>query len=283
MGGWPPLGYEVEDRRLVVVEREAALVRRIFDRFAKTGSALSRRARAERRGRGDEATPVRQWRARRQALDQGRGLQGARQPRLPRRGGAQGRRLPRRARGDHRPAHLGQGACGHGRARAPTRRRDPGAGPGAPEGPDLRPERPAHVAEPHPPARPDLPLLRDPRGDRGRLRYLPGDERAGRRRRGRGARSRPEAAGRAGAGRADLGGGEARGRGRDHRARGHRAARRLRHGLERAVPRRAGAHRPAPRRAGRRAGGRTRGADQGRGAGEPGRRNCGSDDERRAA
>jgi site-specific DNA recombinase len=41
MGGWPPLGYEVEDRRLVVVDREAALVRRIFDRFAKTGSALS--------------------------------------------------------------------------------------------------------------------------------------------------------------------------------------------------------------------------------------------------
>jgi site-specific DNA recombinase len=41
MGGWPPLGYEVESRRLVVVEREAALVRRIFDRFARTGSALA--------------------------------------------------------------------------------------------------------------------------------------------------------------------------------------------------------------------------------------------------
>jgi site-specific DNA recombinase len=41
MGGWPPLGYEVQDRRLVVVEREAALVRRIFDRFAKSGSALT--------------------------------------------------------------------------------------------------------------------------------------------------------------------------------------------------------------------------------------------------
>jgi DNA invertase Pin-like site-specific DNA recombinase len=40
MGGWPPLGYQVQDRKLVVVEREAALVRRIFDRFAKTGSAL---------------------------------------------------------------------------------------------------------------------------------------------------------------------------------------------------------------------------------------------------
>jgi len=41
MGGWPPLGYEVQHRRLVMVEREAALVRRIFGRFAKTGSALT--------------------------------------------------------------------------------------------------------------------------------------------------------------------------------------------------------------------------------------------------
>src|SRR5687768_17270424 len=41
MGGSRPLGYEVEDRRLVVAEHEAVLVRRIFDRFAKTGSALT--------------------------------------------------------------------------------------------------------------------------------------------------------------------------------------------------------------------------------------------------
>jgi site-specific DNA recombinase len=41
MGGWPPLGFRVEDRRLVVVEREAALVRRVFDRFASAGSALT--------------------------------------------------------------------------------------------------------------------------------------------------------------------------------------------------------------------------------------------------
>ena len=42
--------------------------------------------------------------------------------------------------------------------------------------------------------------------------------------------------------------------------------------LERAIPRRAGAHRPAAGRASRRAGGRAGGADQGRGACEPGRR-----------
>jgi site-specific DNA recombinase len=87
-GGWPPLGYQVENRRLVVVEREAVLVRRIFDRFAKTGSALTGRPGAERRGRGYEAPPVRQWSARRQAMDQRCRLQGACESHVPWRGGA---------------------------------------------------------------------------------------------------------------------------------------------------------------------------------------------------
>src|ERR687898_1088967 len=39
MGGWAPLGYDVEKRRLVVNESEAALVRRIFERFVQVGSA----------------------------------------------------------------------------------------------------------------------------------------------------------------------------------------------------------------------------------------------------
>ena len=33
MGGVLPLGYEVEDRKLVIKEDDAANVRRIFDRF----------------------------------------------------------------------------------------------------------------------------------------------------------------------------------------------------------------------------------------------------------
>jgi DNA invertase Pin-like site-specific DNA recombinase len=41
MGGFVPLGYKVRDRKLVIVKREAALVRRIFDRFAKGASALT--------------------------------------------------------------------------------------------------------------------------------------------------------------------------------------------------------------------------------------------------
>lgn len=36
-----PLGYDVENRRLVVNEREAALVRRIFDDFATLRSATT--------------------------------------------------------------------------------------------------------------------------------------------------------------------------------------------------------------------------------------------------
>ncbi len=39
MGGTPPLGYDVRDRKLVINEPEAALVRDIFARYAETGSA----------------------------------------------------------------------------------------------------------------------------------------------------------------------------------------------------------------------------------------------------
>jgi DNA invertase Pin-like site-specific DNA recombinase len=39
MGGMPPLGYDVRDRKLVVNEPEAELVRLIFNRFLRVGSA----------------------------------------------------------------------------------------------------------------------------------------------------------------------------------------------------------------------------------------------------
>jgi site-specific DNA recombinase len=39
MGGWAPLGYEVRDRKLVVNDVDAKLVKSIFQRFLKTGSA----------------------------------------------------------------------------------------------------------------------------------------------------------------------------------------------------------------------------------------------------
>ena len=39
MGGWAPLGYEVKDRKLIVNNVDADLVRSIFQRFVRTGSA----------------------------------------------------------------------------------------------------------------------------------------------------------------------------------------------------------------------------------------------------
>jgi site-specific DNA recombinase len=41
MGGWAPLGYEVKERKLIVNEVDAKLVRSIFQRFLKTGSATT--------------------------------------------------------------------------------------------------------------------------------------------------------------------------------------------------------------------------------------------------
>lgn len=41
MGGWTPLGYDVKDRKLVINETEAALVRSIFKRFVKGRSGTN--------------------------------------------------------------------------------------------------------------------------------------------------------------------------------------------------------------------------------------------------
>jgi len=41
MGGWAPLGYEVRNRKLIVNDDDAGLVRSIFKRFLKTGSATT--------------------------------------------------------------------------------------------------------------------------------------------------------------------------------------------------------------------------------------------------
>ena len=38
MGGVPPLGYQAQERKLVVVDSEADIVRLIFRRYAELGS-----------------------------------------------------------------------------------------------------------------------------------------------------------------------------------------------------------------------------------------------------
>jgi site-specific DNA recombinase len=39
MGGWAPLGYDIKDRKLVINDAEAAIVRSLFKRFTRVGSA----------------------------------------------------------------------------------------------------------------------------------------------------------------------------------------------------------------------------------------------------
>jgi hypothetical protein len=41
MGGWAPLGYDVKDRKLVINDSEAAVVRKIFERFVQCGSVIT--------------------------------------------------------------------------------------------------------------------------------------------------------------------------------------------------------------------------------------------------
>ena len=59
MGGWAPLGYDVQDRKLVVNEAEAELVRIIFTRFVRIGSATElARALAQEGVRGKTGKPI---------------------------------------------------------------------------------------------------------------------------------------------------------------------------------------------------------------------------------
>jgi site-specific DNA recombinase len=51
MGGVPPLGYRVQDRRLVIIDSEAEIVRSIFRRYAELGSVRLLQAELEAQGR----------------------------------------------------------------------------------------------------------------------------------------------------------------------------------------------------------------------------------------
>ena len=95
MGGTPPLGYDVRDRKLVVNETEAELVRLIFNRFLRVGHEAgagppARRPHEILDDAGRQAPPG-------QADRQGGDLQDPEQPGLPRRGRAQGHAASGRA------------------------------------------------------------------------------------------------------------------------------------------------------------------------------------------
>ena len=50
MGGVPPLGYRAQDRKLVIVDRAAEIVRSIFRRYADLGSVRLLKQELEARG-----------------------------------------------------------------------------------------------------------------------------------------------------------------------------------------------------------------------------------------
>jgi site-specific DNA recombinase len=51
MGGVPPLGYRVQDRKLVIIDSEAEIVRSIFHRYAELGSVRLLKAELDAQGR----------------------------------------------------------------------------------------------------------------------------------------------------------------------------------------------------------------------------------------
>jgi len=55
MGGVPPLRYRVQDRKLVIVDSEAELVRAIFRRYAELGSVRLLKAELEAQGRNSKS------------------------------------------------------------------------------------------------------------------------------------------------------------------------------------------------------------------------------------
>src|SRR5207245_1374236 len=51
MGGVPPLGYRLQDRKLVIIDSKAEIVRSVFRRYAELGSVRLLKAELEAQGR----------------------------------------------------------------------------------------------------------------------------------------------------------------------------------------------------------------------------------------
>ncbi len=84
IGGVPPLGYDVENRRLVPNEREAKLIRRIFQRFVELGSSTALFNELKLQGVTSKAWTTQDGKVPRGEADrQGDDLQIAEQPHLP--------------------------------------------------------------------------------------------------------------------------------------------------------------------------------------------------------
>ena len=103
MGGMPPLGYDVKDRKLIVNEDEAKIVVHILSAISRS-NRFTRCATSWLRP-GSAASPASDPTAAAyggQKLCSRRSLRAAAKPPLPRRDRLQRRRLSRRTSGDHR-------------------------------------------------------------------------------------------------------------------------------------------------------------------------------------
>ena len=138
MGGFVPLGYDVRDRKLVVNEAEAALVRRIFRSFVETESATrlvqALRAEGATTKRGRPLTKSDAYRVLSNRVYLGDAVQG--------------HGLPRRARRHRHPAPVGRGARHPASQSARAGQPDAEHHGAAAARADLRQRWPRHVAEP---------------------------------------------------------------------------------------------------------------------------------------
>jgi site-specific DNA recombinase len=64
MGGTPPIGYDIRERKLVVNEKEAKVVRHIFDRYLELGSVRLLKNDLDQRGIVSASKPIRKGKAR---------------------------------------------------------------------------------------------------------------------------------------------------------------------------------------------------------------------------
>ena len=110
MGGTPPLGYDVRDRKLVVNETEAELVRLIFRQFLRVGSATKLAQELRRAGHTTKSWTTQDGKQRPgKPIDKG-AIYKILNNRVYLGEACTRARLSRRARGDHRPRDVGQGA-----------------------------------------------------------------------------------------------------------------------------------------------------------------------------
>jgi site-specific DNA recombinase len=153
MGGWAPLGYEVRDRKLLVNEVDAKLVRSIFQRFLKIGSATTLARELIKENVRNKYGKL---------VDKGILYKMLKNPVYIGVAVHKGVSYPRRTRRDHRSEDLGQGSspppgkptqasgCYTGTDAVPVERNH------------LRPHRCRHVANAHAEKRQALSLLSKP-------------------------------------------------------------------------------------------------------------------------